>query len=300
MTVASERTHARRSLVAWLSTVLVALTCAAAAAAGAAWVGWRAAGPLPSDARARAIAATLLPGAPVRLGDRDDALFGYSGGRSLAWLLGDDHFTGGHVDVSLGSATSAQVQAAMRASGWRVDSDPDLGVSARKGDVAALLFQQNDAVTVELVRSRPGPVRPVELAGWVAGLLLGWLGAVRVLATRKAAWRIGLASAAVLLPATVLTTGQLFSESVLPPTITPPGLWGDYAAFVVHPMALLGAVLGAAALLVALLPRTTVGPERNETHPADATPRPDETPRPETTAGPDGTPRPETTAGPAS
>ena len=291
MTVASERTHPRRSLVAWLSTVLVALTCAAAAAAGAAWVGWRAAGPLPSDARARAIAAALLPGAPVRLGERDDSLFGYSGGRSLAWLLGDNQFTGGHVDVSLGSATPAQVQAAMRASGWRVDSDPDLGVSARKGDVAALLFQQDDAVTIELVRSRPGPVRPVELAGWVAGLLLGGMVALRLLAARKAdrkptpktgpktapktgpkaaskaAWRIGIASAVVLLPATVLTTGQLFSESVLPPTITPPGLWGDYAGFVVHPMALLGAVLGAAALLVALRPKTTVGP--------DETPLPD-------------------------
>ena len=49
MSVASERTHARRSLIVWLSTVLVALTCAAAAAAGAAWLGWRTAGPLPTD-----------------------------------------------------------------------------------------------------------------------------------------------------------------------------------------------------------------------------------------------------------
>jgi hypothetical protein len=93
----------------------------------------------------------------------------------------------------------------------------------------------------------------VELAGWVAGLLLGWMVALRLLAARKVAWTMGIAAAVLLLPATVLTTGQLFSESVLPSTITPPGLWGAYASFVVHPMALLGAVLGAVALLFAVL-----------------------------------------------
>jgi hypothetical protein len=248
MTVVSERTRTRRSLLAWLSTVLVALTCAAAAAAGAAWLGWRAAGPLPSDVQARDVVSSLLPGAPVRLGERDDSLFGYSGDGPLAWLLGDDHFGSGHVDVGIGSATTGQVQAAMKAAGWRVDSDPDLGVSARHGDLTALLYQQDQAVTVELVRSRPGPVRPLELAGWVAGLLLGWVAAQRLIAARRAAWIVGIASAVVLLPATVLTTGQLFYESVLPATITPPALWGDYASFVVHPLALLGALLGVLAL----------------------------------------------------
>jgi hypothetical protein len=252
LTDAPERTHVRRSLLAWLSTVLVALTCAAAAAAGAAWVGWRAAGPLPSDVQARQLVSSLLPGTAVRLGRRNDSLFGYPGGRSLAWLLGDNHFAGGHVDVGVGPATTGQVRAAMEAAGWRVDTDPALGVSARHGDVAALLYQQGDAVTVELVRSRPGPVRPLELAGWVAGLLLGWVAAMRLIAARRAAWAVGIVSSVVLLPATVLTTGQLFSESVLPATITPPGLWGDYASFVIHPLALLGALLGALALALAV------------------------------------------------
>jgi hypothetical protein len=260
MTVGSERTHARRSLVAWLSTVLVALTCAAAAAAGAAWVGWRAAGPLPSDVRALALVAPLAPEAPVRLGERDDALFGYSGDGSLSWLLGDDHFTSGHVDVSLGEVTSGEVRSAMKAGGWQVDSDHDLGVSARKGDVAALLYPHGGSVTIALVRSRPGPVRPLELAGWVAGLLLGWMAALRLIAARRAAWITGVASAVLLLPATVLTTGQLFSESVLPSTITPPALWGDYASFVVHPLALLGAVLGALALVLAAFSRRAPRP----------------------------------------
>ena len=254
--VASERTPARRSFAAWLTTVLTALTCAAAAAAGAAWAGWRAAGPLPSDARATAIVAPLVPAAPVRLGDRDDSLFGYSGGGSLSWLLGDDHFSSGHVDVSLGGATSDQVRAAMKADGWQVDIDPDLGVSARKGSVSALLYEQGEWVTIELVRSRPGPVRPLELAGWVAGLLLGWVVSRRLTAAGRAAWTVGAGSAVLLLPATVLTTGQLFSESVLPSTITPPALWGDYAAFVVHPMALAGAVLGVVALVLAYRVRT--------------------------------------------
>jgi hypothetical protein len=115
--------------------------------------------------------------------------------------------------------------------------------------------------------------------------------AVRMIAARRAAWIAGVGSAVLLLPATVLTTGQLFSESVLPPTITPPGLWGDYAFFVVHPMALLGAVLGAAALVLTLVPTTTVGPDR--------TPPPDETLPPDATAGPDGTTRAETAAGSA-
>lgn len=255
MTVVSEQTRTRRSFVAWLATVLVALTCAAAAAAGAAWVGWRAAGPLPSDDRAREIVAPLVPSSTVRLGDRDDSLFGYSGGGSLSWLLGDDRFASGYVDVSVGPATSDQVQAAMRAAGWQVDADHDLGVSARKGDVAALLYQQGESVTVRLERSRPGPVRPLELAGWVAGLLLGWVTALRLLAPRRAAWMAGIGSAVLLLPATVLTSGQLFSESVLPSTITPPALWGDYASFVVHPLALLGALVGVLALVLALIPR---------------------------------------------
>jgi hypothetical protein len=116
-------------------------------------------------------------------------------------------------------------------------------------------------VTVQLVRARPGPVRPLELAGWVAGLLLGWLAALRLIAARKTAWVTGIASAGLLLPATVLTTGQLFSESVLPPTIMPPALWGDYASFVVHPLALVGAALGAAALLLTLLPERAPQPE---------------------------------------
>jgi hypothetical protein len=267
MTVASERTHARRGLVAWLSTVLVALTCAAAAAAGAAWVGWRAAGPLPSDVRALEIVAPLGSGAPVRLGDRDDALFGYSAGGSLRWLLGDNRFRGGYVDVSLGSTTSDQVQAAMKADGWQVDTDDHLGVSARKGPVAALLYQQGESVTIELVRSRPGPVRPLELAGWVAGLLLGWAAALRLIGDRRAAWIVGAGSAVLLLPATVLTTGQLFSEAVLPSTITPPALWGDYASSVVHPLALVGALLGALALLLTLRPspNETLRPSPSET-----------------------------------
>jgi hypothetical protein len=256
LSVAPQRTQARRSFGAWLSTVLVALTCAAAAAAGAAWAGWQAAGPLPSDVQARAILAPLVPGAPVRLGDRDDSLFGYSGDGSLSWLLGDDHFSSGYVDVGLGGATSDQVQAAMKADGWQVDTDRDFGVSARKGTVSALLYQQGESVTIELVRSRPGPVRPLELAGWVAGLLLGWVVARRLIRARRAALIVGAGSAVLLLPATVLTTGQLFSESVLPSTLTPPALWGDYAFFVVHPMALAGAVLGVFALALAYRLRT--------------------------------------------
>jgi hypothetical protein len=129
-------------------------------------------------------------------------------------------------------------------------------VSARKGSVAALLYQRNESVTVELVRSRPGPVRPLELGGWVAGLLLGWVVAMRLIAARRAAWIVGASSAILLLPATVLTTGQLFSESVFPPTITPPALWGDYASFLVHPSALAGAVLGVVALVLAYRLRT--------------------------------------------
>jgi hypothetical protein len=254
MTVDSGRTHARRSLLAWLSTLLVALTCAAAAAAGAAWLGWRAAGPLPTDAQARRIVAAFDPGAPVLLGERDDVLFGYPGPARLAWLLGDNQYTGGYVDVGLGSTTTAQVEAGMRAAGWRVDATPGLAVSARQGKVSALLYSSRGAVTVELMRARPGPVRPLELGGWVAGLLLGWLAALRLIAARRTPWALGVGGAALLLPATLLTTGQLFYESTLPSSITPPALWGDYASFVVHPLSLLGAAVGVVAFVLAVLP----------------------------------------------
>jgi hypothetical protein len=67
--------------------------------------------------------------------------------RARAWLLGDNEFTGGFVGVALGSTTPAQVQAGMRAAGWRVDAEPGLAVSARKGKVSALLYPERDTVT---------------------------------------------------------------------------------------------------------------------------------------------------------
>jgi hypothetical protein len=90
------------------------------------------------------------------------------------------------------------LEAALRATGRRVDSEPGLAVSARKGKVSALLYPepQHEVVIVELVRSRPGPIRPLELAGWVAGLLLGWPAALRLSSARRPARALGLDGAA--------------------------------------------------------------------------------------------------------
>lgn len=251
MTAASEETRVRRHLGAWLAAVLVALTCAALAAAAGAWLGWRTAGPLPTDAEARQIAASFAPGVPVRLAERHDAVFGYEHDRPMTWLLGDDDYNGGHVDVTLAGAEPMRVQGGLRARGWRVQTDPQLGVSAQKGEVAAVVAPVDDAVTVEFGRTRPAPVRPLELAGWVAGVLLGWFAARRLLAAPPLAWAAGVAGLVLLLPGTVLTTGQLFAESSLPTTITPPALWGDYAGYGVHLLSLTGAALCLVAAVIA-------------------------------------------------
>ena len=243
MMATPERPRVRSHLGAWLAAVLVALTCAALTAAAGAWLGWRTAGPLPSDAEARRIAATLAPGVPVTLDMRHDAVFGYERDHPMTWLLGDDDYNGGHVDVTLAGAEPTRVQGGLRAGGWRVEADPYLGVSARKGEVAALLTPAEDAVTVQFGRTRPAPVRPLELAGWVAGVLVGWFAARRLIAAPPLAWTTGVAGLVLLLPGTVLTTGQLFAETSLPATITPPALWGDYAGFGVHLLSLAGAVL---------------------------------------------------------
>jgi len=256
MTAASERTHVRRHLGAWLAAVLVALTCAALAAAAGAWLGWRTAGPLPTDAQAQQIAATLAPGAPVVVDARHDAVFGYEQDRPMTWLLGDDSYNGGHVDVTLAGAEPTRVRGGLQAGGWRVEADPTLGVSARKGEVAALVSPGGDAVTVEFGRTRPAPVRPLELAGWVAGVLAGWFVARRLLAAPPIAWAAGVAGLVLLLPGTVLTTGQIFAETSLPATITPPALWGDYAGFGVHLLSLAGAALCLLAAFTAAWPRT--------------------------------------------
>ena len=260
MTAASEETRVRRHLGAWLAAVLVALTCAALAAAAGAWLGWRTAGPLPTDAEARTIAASLAPGVPVRLAARHDPVFGYERDRPMTWLFGDDDYNGGHVDVTLAGAEPTRVQGGLRAGGWSVETDPALGVSARKGEFAALVTPVDDAVTVEFGRTRPVPVRPLELAGWVAGVLAGWFVARRLLAAPPLAWATGVAGLVLLLPGTVLTTGQLFAETSLPATITPPALWGDYAGYGVHLLSLAGAGLCIVAAITAAWNRTGKAP----------------------------------------
>ncbi|MEU4221304.1 hypothetical protein [Actinoplanes sp. NPDC026623] len=117
---------------------LAAFAFAAAGAAAGSWLGWRDAGPLPTDAQARAMVSQLAPDLPVSKTERSDVLFAYEDpAGSAGWFLGGDDYNAGFVQVTARPAGGdfharfTALRDSLPAHGWEVTGvdEPDLQAS---------------------------------------------------------------------------------------------------------------------------------------------------------------------------
>ncbi|GAA4599285.1 hypothetical protein BJY16_003024 [Actinoplanes octamycinicus] len=233
-------------VVRWVAVASVAFVVAAALASAGAWLGWRDARPLPDDQRAREIVAEVLPGAPAGPIDRWDAIFG---DRSPDWetrLLTDDEYDGGSVLVPAPVPDLVAVRATLERTGWRVlphsgterlsEMETVEFVTARRAGVELAVFRDGWTGDQGVVLQRPEPalVRPLALAGGVAGLLLGgWL-ALRFTARHVGrrrwnapAWAGG---ALLALPSLAAVSALLDPAAAIPPDV-PGAPWEGYVIF---------------------------------------------------------------------
>ncbi|WIM97903.1 hypothetical protein ACTOB_001460 [Actinoplanes oblitus] len=233
-------------LVRWVAVVVVALVFAGALASAGAWLGWRDADPLPSDQRAVAIAAEVLPGAPVDEIDRWDAIFG---DRQPSWetrLLTDDEYDGGSVLLPVSVPDLAAVRRTLERTGWRLlpgagverlsDVQTVEFVTARRDGVELAVFRDSWSEGSGIVFQRPEPalVRPLALIGGLAGLLLGgWL-ALRFTARQagRRPWNApAWAGGALLALPTLAVLGELLSPTAPIPPDVPGAPWEGYPIF---------------------------------------------------------------------
>jgi hypothetical protein len=247
------------------AAVVVALTLAALGAGFAAVLGWLGAPDLPGDDAAVAMLAPAVPvdadgtAATLVAAGRFGEVFGYEHPPGpWTWLVGDDDYNGGSVWLTTSAgddaaATSHAIGDTLTAEGWRVTDDTDSGgVHASKSQWALAVYPYDGAVVLELGRAQPGPVWPLVAVGYLAGLAAGWLGGRRFAGGPTPARIAGWAGVALLLPGTVLTTGDIIYDLVaLPPTVTPPALWGDYLFWGVRLLSTAGVALLAGAVALA-------------------------------------------------
>ncbi|MEU8045729.1 hypothetical protein AB0B71_16495 [Micromonospora echinofusca] len=243
------------------------------AAMAGAWIGWRSAEPLPTEAQTREIASELLPGAQVAKVVRDSSLFYYEhegspDANAVAMLLvGDDDYRAGSTVVELASPLPSAVETGERlsAAGWEVlSSDRDSLVGAKDG----LLLYVLPASSVE---SRPGPrleivrAEPVLasvlaavglLVGGALGALLAWWGRRQVQAAtpvaRSLVWVGSVSGSVMVLPTAVAVLIQLVGAGLLASPGDPPyPVWDFYMFWGVRAATHLGwAMLGATLMVV--------------------------------------------------
>nr|BFE61043.1 hypothetical protein GCM10020063_055690 [Dactylosporangium thailandense] len=229
--------------------VLAAIVAALTMAALGAWLGWRGAPALPSDAAAVELIQPAAPAAQFAVTVRQEAPFAYEHpDEPLTWLIGNDDYNAGWVGLTVSGTNPGSLRAGLEAQGWHTSDDPYPptagGFAASKGEWS-LEVRPGVALTVDLARAEPGRVGPLTVAGYVLGLAAGALLALGVRRLGLAALVAGLV---LLLPGTVLTTGDLVFNRTLPADVTPPALWGDYLFFGVRLLSTAGVVLLAAAL----------------------------------------------------
>ncbi len=286
-----DRPAGSRPLAALLVVLLAALTIGTLGAAAGGWLGWRGAPPLPDNEHAAAFARTLLPRGTPYLVERHDVVFGYPHPGPGARLLGAHDYSAGYVKLLVtdgGDAASLLVatREVLGLSGWRISGNlVGAGVAGVKGRVAVRVYpatiegdkliaaHPNDAVAIEIGRAEPARVQPLILIGLLIGLVLGYLGGERVVSqvsgdtgVRRLPAALGLAALLLLLPATLLTAGDLVYSLLLLPTSMPgPPAWGQYLLPGVRVLSVTGLLLLGATLLVALGAPPT--PARNEPRP---------------------------------
>ncbi|GAA3455332.1 hypothetical protein [Dactylosporangium matsuzakiense] len=264
MTTTHAAPRASRSRTRGLARLAVAVACALTVAplfaAAGAWLGWRGAPALPSDPAALQLLSAAIPGAQCAVTGRHEAPFDYEHpDEPLTWLVGNDDYNAGGVELLATGTTAAGLRAGLAAQGWHTADDPTIdGYAASRGRWA-LEFRAGDAggVAIALGHAEPAPVTPLTVAGYALGLAAGALLARRARRAARSALTAGLL---VLVPGTVLTTGDLLWALTLPADVTTPAAWGDYLFFGVRLLTTAGVLLLAAAVTLSLRPARPVPP----------------------------------------
>ncbi len=236
-----------------LVLVLAALTVAALGAGAGGWLGWQGAPALPDDQTAAALARAVVPLGTPQVVERHDVVFGYIHPGSQARLVGSGDYTAGYVKVLFADGEDAAklipaIRDALALDGWQISGNlVGAGTAATRGRLAVRVYpaapdgqrltdiHPDDAVALEIGRNEPGRVEPFTVVGYLLGLAAGWFAGAWVaarLATGRG-WRpgavLGVAGLVLLLPGTVLTSGDLvYALLLMPGSMPAPPAWGQY------------------------------------------------------------------------
>jgi hypothetical protein len=269
----------------WLKlflTVLGVIAVGVPAVMVGAWIGWRSAEPLPTEAQAREIASEVLPGAQIAEVVRDPSLFSYEhegdpDADPVAMLLiGDDDYRAGSAVVELASPLppTAATEERLRAAGWEVlSADRDGLVGASNGLLLYVLpassVDSRPGPRLEIVRAEPvlAPVLAAVglLGGGALGTLLAWWGRRQMQAAAPMVRRlVGVGSvtgSVMVLPTAVVVLITLVGARLLAsPGDAPYPVWDFYMLWGARAATHLGWAVLAATLLAAFFrPGASVG-----------------------------------------
>jgi hypothetical protein len=269
----------RRPPLALAVVILAAVTLAALGAGLGGWLGWRDAPALPDDTSAVWMVETLAPRGTPAVVERHDATFGYVHPRNQARLVGSGDYTAGYVKVLLTGGEDAatlitEIRDQLAVTGWQISGNLiGAGTAATKGRLAVRVYpatldgqrlsdvHPDDAVALEIGRNEPGRVQPFTIIGYLLGLALGWFVAAWVVerlgagAGGRLAAGLGILGLLLLLPGTVLTTGDLvYSMVLIPGSMPSPPAWGQYLLPGVRALSTAGLVLLPAAVAASAAP----------------------------------------------
>ncbi len=256
-----------------LTAIVVAFIVGGLGAAALGWIGWRGAPPLPTTDYATSVSTQVADG-PVDGVLRNDRLFGdpYQSSTLSDYLVGGDDYGSGYVDTTTTSPiTLDAARTAMAGLGWRLGPYPfgGPGFSARQDDTVVTVVPNGTRVidgssaaglAFEFERAEPASVRPLTIAGWLAGFALGLLGTLWLvtIAGRRGSGSpykiMGWLGIALMLPGTVTTTGDLIHGWTLPDTVQPPAPWSDYIFYGIRLVTIIGLLLLVVSALAALRP----------------------------------------------
>ncbi|MFU8873768.1 hypothetical protein [Micromonospora sp. SL4-19] len=141
--------------------VLTALIVGAFGSAAGAWLGWRAAAPLPADPAARSIT-TMALGQPYI-----DTFYRNEG------LLESGHTMMTYAPVRTAAWSAADARA--RFAGWRIEPGGNDWFAATQGGLRVRVFGHDGVVDVVFYQVEPPWVPIATAAGWLAGAVSGWL-----------------------------------------------------------------------------------------------------------------------------
>lgn len=175
----------------WMTFLMAAVGVIAVGVPAAmlgAWLGWRSASPLPTEAQTIAITHDILPGVRLAGVTRNPSLFYYEHERApeadpvTMFLVGDDDYRAGSTVVELASPLPATTETDERltAAGWRVlGAGPDGLVASGNGLLLYVLpassVESRPGPVVEILRDEPVPAPAFGITGLLVGGVLGFL-----------------------------------------------------------------------------------------------------------------------------